>query len=75
MSVKTEKPHRKRRTLIVVSIIIGVLIALRLALPYIVLKYVNKTLANIKEYYGHVEDIDIALIRGAYIIKDLKLVK
>jgi hypothetical protein len=47
----------------------------RILLPYIVLKYVNNTLNELKEYQGHVEDIDIALIRGAYIIKDIRLDK
>lgn len=47
----------------------------RLMLPYIVLKYVNKILGNVKEYYGYVHDIDIALIRGAYKINGVKLVK
>ncbi len=66
------KKHRK--WYIIISIVV-LLVGLRIALPYIVLKYVNKTLAELKEYYGHVEDIDIALLRGAYVIKDLKLVK
>jgi len=51
------------------KILIGVLIFLgivRLILPYVVLRYANKSLAEMDGYYGHVEDIDIALIRGAY---------
>jgi hypothetical protein len=36
---------------------------------------VNKTLNNIPGYYGHVEDIDIALLRGAYVINKLYLYK
>jgi len=28
-----------------------------------------------EEYYGHVEDIDIHLYRGAYVIKDMKILK
>lgn len=72
----TEKRlHRKRRRRTILGIILAVLIIFRLILPYIVLNYVNKKLANLQEYYGHVDDIDIALIRGAYVIKDLKIVK
>src|SRR5688572_15664795 len=51
------------------KILIGVLIFLgivRLILPYVVLRYANKSLAKMDGYYGHVDDIDIALIRGAY---------
>ena len=55
--------------------VITLLVIGRLVMPYFVLKYVNKTLAGIKGYYGHVDDVDIALIRGAYKIKDLVLVK
>ncbi|MCB4799680.1 DUF748 domain-containing protein [Neotamlana laminarinivorans] len=68
------KFYKKKRFKIIASIVILLVIA-RLALPYIVKNYVNKTLANIPEYYGHVEDIDISLYRGAYTIKDLYLNK
>jgi len=64
----------KKLKIILVSLLV-LLIVFRLFLPYIVLKYVNKKLGSLNEYYGHVEDIDIALIRGAYVIKDIKLVK
>ena len=60
------------------KIIIGVLIlavVLRLILPYVVLRYANKTLAEMDGYYGHVEDIDIALIRGAYQIDSIYINK
>lgn len=74
-STNTEKkPKKKRLRNIIISIVV-ILIAVRIALPYIVLKYVNKKLSELQEYYGHVEDIDIALIRGAYVINDIKLVK
>lgn len=74
---ETQKPVTKKRKkwkIVVVSIIV-LLIIFRLILPYIVLNFVNKKLSTIKEYYGHVEDIDIALIRGAYQINDILLVK
>jgi hypothetical protein len=65
---------RKRFWIILLSVVI-VLIVVRAVLPYFVLRYVNNKLGNLKEYYGHVDDIDIALFRGAYIIKDIKLEK
>jgi hypothetical protein len=72
----TKKPEKKRRRwLVVLIIIVGILLIARLALPYIVLKYVNKTLHGLKEYDGNVEDIDIALLRGAYKIKNIRLDK
>jgi hypothetical protein len=68
-----EKKKKKKRTRIILLSLLALLIIFRLMLPYIVLKYVNNTLSELKEYYGHVEDIDIALYRGAYIIKDIRL--
>lgn len=70
-----KKPSRfKRKHKIILSILI-VLVALRIALPYIVLHFANKKLATLEGYYGHIDDIDIALYRGAYQIKTMKLVK
>ncbi len=69
-----KKSGRKRRRIILLSLL-GLLIIFRLLLPYIVLHYVNDKLAHLEEYYGHVNDIDIALLRGAYTIKDINLVK
>jgi len=54
---------------------VSILIIGRLLLPYFVLKYVNKTLAHLDDYYGHAEDVDIALYRGAYKIKGLNIQK
>ena len=61
-----------------VKILLGVVIALlifRLFLPGIVKGYVNRKLDALPGYHGHVEDIDIALFRGAYVIKGLVLAK
>ncbi len=69
------KKHKRKKLKIILASIIVVLIVFRIFLPSIVLHYVNKKLGTLKEYYGHVQDIDIALIRGAYIINDIKLVK
>ena len=55
--------------------ILLILIAVRIALPYIVKDYVNKTLSEIPGYKGEVGDIDISLWRGAYEIQMVSLVK
>lgn len=52
-----------------------VLIIARLLLPYFVTRYVNKVLADIPGYTGSISDVDIWLIRGAYVIDDLKIFK
>jgi hypothetical protein len=57
-----------------VLIVLG-LIVLRLALPGIVKHYVNEKLNELPGYTGYVDDIDIALWRGAYVIWGLHLKK
>jgi len=52
-----------------------ILIALRIALPYILLRVVNRQLTLIDGYRGHVDDIDVSLIRGAYTIDSIRLNK
>src|ERR1700754_805478 len=66
---------RRKIVYIVLGSLLILLIAFRIALPYILLRYVNRQLTQIKGYTGHVEDIDVALIRGAYTIKDIRLDK
>jgi len=63
---------KKYKILIAVAIL---LITIRLILPYVVLHYANKTLANMKGYYGHIDDIDLSIYRGAYTINDIYLNK
>ena len=52
-----------------------VLIAIRIALPYVVLHYANKALTEMNGYYGHIRDVDLALWRGAYKIKHVYINK
>ncbi|WP_091154386.1 AsmA family protein [Mucilaginibacter pineti] len=56
-------------------ILVLALIIVRLALPGIVKNYVNKKLNELPGYTGHVDDIDIHLYRGAYVIRELHLKK
>lgn len=67
----TRRYSRKKKTLIVIVIAIALIVAVRLALPYVILHYANKTLAEMDGYYGHIEDIDLAIIRGAYKIDSI----
>lgn len=55
--------------------IVILIVVIRLILPYVVLHYANKTLANMKGYYGHIEDVDLAIIRGAYKVDSIYLNK
>lgn len=56
----------------VVVIAVAVLAVIRfIVLPPVMLHYANKSLAELDGYYGQVEDIDIALIRGAYTLNNI----
>jgi uncharacterized protein involved in outer membrane biogenesis len=62
-------------TYLILAIVVLAVLVVRLALPGMVKNYVNKKLNELPGYTGHVADIDIALIRGAYVIKGLELRK
>ena len=64
----------KKRWIIILGII-AVLVGLRLMLPFAVIKYVNKTLNNIPGYQGSIEDVDLNLYRGAYVIENVEIRK
>jgi hypothetical protein len=64
----------KRKWKIIISVVL-ILIVIRLILPYVVLHYANKTLENMHGYYGHINDIDLAVYRGAYQINSMYLDK
>ncbi len=59
----------------ILILFIVILVAVRIALPFIAKSYLNKTLSNLEEYSGHVYDVDISLIRGAYVIDSLVISK
>ncbi|HEU4553727.1 MAG TPA: DUF748 domain-containing protein [Chitinophaga sp.] len=64
----------KKRYIITGGILL-LFILFRLFLPYIVLRYANNTLSHMQGYYGHVQDIDIALYRGAYQLNNIYINK
>jgi hypothetical protein len=68
-------PWKLNRTWRVVGIVLVLLVAFRVALPYIVTRYVNKVLNDLEGYRGSVDDVDIQLYRAAYQIDSLRLFK
>ena len=67
-----EKTRKKKRLRILLWVL-GALVAIRIALPYVLLHLVNDRLEKMPGYTGHVDDINLALIRGAYQIVDFNL--
>jgi hypothetical protein len=63
------------RTGIVILSIVVLLVAVRIALPYVVKSQINKKLASLPDYQGSVADVDLHVYRGAYSIKGVELNK
>ena len=62
----------KKSSKIILGIII-ILVAIRIALPFIIKDYVNKVLQDIDGYEGSIDEVGLSLIRGAYQIHGLEL--
>jgi hypothetical protein len=73
-SKKNSFYHRNKIRIWIFSVV-AVLVVIRLILPFVLLHFVNKELANLKGYYGHVHDIDLSIYRGAYQVQDAYLNK
>jgi len=69
------RKNRKYTFLIILAVFLILIIILRIALPGMIIKYTNNVLQSLKEYTGKVGDVDIRLIRGAFIIRDLMIDK
>jgi hypothetical protein len=75
MAARSSNGRSWRRALWVALSIAPFLVAARVALPYIMKNQINQQLANLRGYDGHIEDLDVALWRGAYRIEGVKIVK
>lgn len=73
--VKSPRKFRISKKYKIIIVVVVVLVVFRLLLSSIVLHYANKTLAEMPGYYGHIDDIDISLYRGAYQIDSIYLNK
>lgn len=64
-----------RYSFLVVAVLALLLIILHLLLPWLVREYLNDQLADMGDYRGHVEDVDLTWWKGAYRIKGLEITK
>ena len=64
-----------RRVLLTIGTLVIALVAARVALPYVVKHQVNQRLQSIPGYTGRVQDIGIALFRGAYTLEGVEIYK
>lgn len=66
--------RRKKRWRIVL-LVVAALVVIRIILPYVLLHVANDRLQKTKGYYGHIADLDLAIIRGAYQLEGFYLDK
>ena len=64
-----------RNIAIAAVVVVAAAILVRAVLPTLVLRYVNDRLADMGDYRGHVADVDLALVRGAYELHNLTVIK
>src|SRR5690606_37339351 len=69
------KGTKRKKVLLAVAAVAVVLIGVRVALPTVIQDYVNDKLDESPSYDGSVGDIDLSLIRGAYRIDDIAIIK
>lgn len=67
--------RRRNKYLLILGSVVLLVVAVRLALEPILLDYANDKLDALKAYDGHIEDLDLALLRGGYDIKGIEIVK
>jgi hypothetical protein len=64
-----------RRAAIVIGILVVIGIAARLAAPALVERYVNRQLADMGEYRGTISGVELRLLAGGYVLRDLTIVE
>lgn len=64
-----------RRVVITIAVIVVLLVAARVALPYVVRQQINVRLRDIPGYRGHVADVTMNLWRGAYTLDGISIAK
>jgi uncharacterized protein DUF748 len=67
--------RRRSKYLLILAIVVVVLVGVRLALEPVLLHYANRRLDALPAYGGHIDDLDLALLRGGYDIKGIEIVK
>ena len=58
--------RRRNKYLLILGIVIVLLVAIRLSIEPILLDYANDKLNALEAYDGHIDDLDLSLLRGGY---------
>jgi hypothetical protein len=64
-----------RRTALVIGVLVVIGLAARLAAPTLVERYVNGQLADMGDYRGTISGVELHLLAGGYVLRDLTIVE
>jgi hypothetical protein len=64
---------RTRKLAVTLVVIAVALVAIRVSLPYILNWRINVALDEMPNYTGHLNDVDVSLLRGAYFLQGLQI--
>lgn len=67
--------RRRDKLFLTVGIALTALLAVRIALPYVIENVVNRQLAAVDGYDGRIEDVDLGIWRGAASIEGIHIVR
>ena len=67
--------RRRNKYLLTLAIVVVVIVGIRLAMEPVLLDYANRKLDALPAYGGHIDDLDLALLRGGYDLKGVEIVK
>lgn len=65
----------RKKLFFVAAVVLAIAVVLRVAAPFLVEQYVNRTLAGLENYSGHVASVDLAIWRGSYSLESLRIHK
>lgn len=71
--IQRQARRRKRRRRWLIAL--GIIVLIRIAIPPIAVALINRKLAEHPRIFAHIEDLDLALYRGAYVVKNLQIIK
>jgi len=74
-TAKKKRRHPMRTTLIVIAVLVVAAVMFQLTLPSLVKNQINERFADMGDYSGYVDDVDIALWRGAYVLNRVDVIK
>lgn len=67
--------HFRRTLFWVLTSLVVLIVAARIAAPYVIKRVVNDKLANLDGYTGSIDDVDLNLWRGAYEVEGIRIDK